>query len=157
MADVPGRIIGLLDGEGAPYELLEHAHVHTSADAAQVRGTRLEEAAKALILETGSGAIIQCVVSGHRRLDLRKLKALLGEKNVALAHPDKVLEATGCPVGTVPPFGNLFGLAVYADRDILSREHVVFSAGSHYRSIRMLARDWARIVGARIEDIAKGP
>lgn len=148
-------IIALLEKEGVEYERFEHEHVHSSHDAAKVRGTRLEEAAKALVLETGSGRIVQCVVSGHRKLDLKKVKAVLGEKNAALAHPGKVLEATGCPVGTVPPFGNLFGVPVYADADIFTREHVVFSAGTHHHSVRMGARDWQRIVGAQEADMGK--
>jgi Ala-tRNA(Pro) deacylase len=149
------RIISLLDGEGVPYERFSHEHVHRSEDAAKVRGTSLAEAAKALVLKAGSGALLMCVVPGHRRIDMKALKALLGERNVALAHPDEVLAATGCPVGTVPPFGNFWGLPVYADADIATREHVVFSAGSHYRSVRMRAGDWQRLTGAQFAGIGK--
>jgi Ala-tRNA(Pro) deacylase len=147
------KILSLLDGAGVAYERFEHEHVHSSKDAANIRGTSLEEAAKALVLETGAGKLIMCIVSGHRRIDLKRLKALIGEKSVSLAHPDKVLAATGCPVGSVPPFGNLFGLPVYADEDIFSREHVVFSAGSHYHSIRMRASDWKEVVRPQVADI----
>jgi prolyl-tRNA editing enzyme YbaK/EbsC (Cys-tRNA(Pro) deacylase) len=155
--DMYHKIIALLDGAGVTYERFEHEHVHSSHDAAKIRGTRLEEAAKAIVLETGSGRIIQCIVSGHRRLDLKKLKLLLKEKDVRLAHPEKVFEATGCTIGSVPPFGNLFTppLPVYADQDVFSREHVVFSAGSHNHSVRMLAKDWAAIVQPQIADIGK--
>ena len=151
------RIVEFLKGNDVTFELFDHDHVHSSADAAKVRGTNLEEAAKALVLETGSGRLIQCIVSGHRKIDLKKLKALLGEKNISLAHPDNVLSATGCPVGTVPPLGNLFDppLPVYADADIFTRHHVVFSAGSHYRSVRMKAEDWQRLVQPSVFDIGK--
>jgi len=122
-----------------------------------VRGTKLEEAAKALVLETGSGRVIMCVVSGHRRIDLKALKVLLGEKNVSLAHPEKVLSETGCPIGTVPPFGNLFDkpLSIYADQDVFAREHIVFSAGSHHHSVRMRADDWRHLVNPIVVDIGK--
>lgn len=155
--DMFQRIAAFLDDCNAAYEVFEHDHVHSSEDAARVRGTALEESAKALVLQAKSGRIFQCVVGGHRRLDLRKIKALTGEKNCSLAHPDTVLSETGCPVGTVPPFANLFEqpLEMYADEELFAREKIVFSAGSHYRSIRMDAQEWAELTGARREDIGK--
>ncbi|MBR9700509.1 YbaK/EbsC family protein [Candidatus Woesearchaeota archaeon] len=149
------EILKKLDEAGVNYEKLEHEHVHSSEDAAKVRGTSLEEAAKALVLQSKSGKIFLCVVSGHRKLDLRKIKKIIGEKNCSLAHPDVVFEATGCKVGTVPPWGNLFDIPIYADEELFTREHVVFSAGTHHNSIRMLAEDWERLVGAERADIGK--
>lgn len=151
------KIVAFLEGRGVEYEKMQHEHVHSSADAAKTRGTKLEEAAKALVLETKSGKMFMCVVSGHRRLDLKSIKVLVGEKNVSLAHPDRVLERTGCKVGTVPPFGNLFEapLHMYADEDIFTRDHVVFSAATHNDSIRMKSDDWARVTGAEVVDIGR--
>jgi len=151
------KIVRLLDDAGVSYETFEHEHVHSSADAAKVRGTKIEEAAKALVLAKGDGTLFQCIVSGGRRLDLKKIKTLLDEKNVSLAHPDKVFDATGCKVGSVPPFGNLFDslLPMYADQELFTREHIVFCAGSHHHSVRMLANDWLTLTGAEMVDIGK--
>jgi len=44
------KIVRLLDDAGVSYETFEHEHVHSSKDAAKVRGTKIEEAAKALVL-----------------------------------------------------------------------------------------------------------
>jgi prolyl-tRNA editing enzyme YbaK/EbsC (Cys-tRNA(Pro) deacylase) len=158
-------ILAALDGAGVPYERFEHEHVHHSADAARVRGTALEEAAKAIVLEcgghadgrVGSGRLVMGVVSGHRRIDLKALKQLLGEKDIHLARPDAVLAATTRPIGSVPPFGNLFmpPMAVYCDADVLSREHLVFSAGSHHHSVRMRTTDWMRVAGPIVAAIGK--
>jgi prolyl-tRNA editing enzyme YbaK/EbsC (Cys-tRNA(Pro) deacylase) len=157
MSDMFEKIIAFLKEHNVSYEIFEHEHVHSSKDAALVRGTKLEEAAKALIFETGSGKLVQCIVSGHRKIDLKTLKGLLNEKNISLAHPDKVLSATSCPIGTVPPLGNLFTppLPVYADEDIFARDHVVFSAGTHYKSIRMQSQDWKRLVHPMIVRIGR--
>ncbi len=151
------KIKSFLNEKGIDYKVMEHEHVHSSADAAKVRGTKLEEAAKALVLKTKSGVVFQAVVSGHRRLSLKKLKKLLGENNLSLAHPDVVLETTGCKVGTVPPFANLFPkkLDIYADKEIFSRDYVVFSAGTHNHSIRMKSEDWKIVTGAKPVDIGK--
>ncbi len=150
------RIISLLERSGLSYALLHHDHVHTSGDAAKVRGTKLEEAAKALVLSDRTNKkLFMCVISGHRKLDLKKVKELLNSKDVSLAHPDKVLAATGCKVGTVPPFPALFGLPGYCDEHVFENEHVVFSAASHYKSIRMRAKDWQDVAGVVVERIAQ--
>lgn len=147
-------IISLLDERGYAYELLEHEHVHTSEDAAKVRGTHLEEAAKALVLQAQE-KFFMCVVSGHKKLDLKKIKELLGEKNISLAHPDDVFRVTQCKVGTVPPFPGLLNLPGFVDKGVLTNEYVCFSAASHVKSIRMKAHDWLQISGCELAAIAK--
>ncbi len=154
--NVHERILKLLDKHGCDYQLLEHDFVHSSADAAKVRGTRLEEAAKALVLHDKTrDEFFMCVVSGHRRLDLKKLKALRGSKNISLAAPDDVLRVTGCKVGTVPPFPALLGLQGYCDAGVLENDFVVFSAASHYKSIRMKSEEWRRVAGVEVRAIAR--
>jgi Ala-tRNA(Pro) deacylase len=153
---VHARIVELLKGKGIPYMLLEHEHVHTSEDAAKVRGTRLEEAAKALVLNDRThDRLFMCVVSGHKKLDLKKIKVMLNSKDVSLAHPDDVLAATGCKVGTVPPFPSLFGFDGYCDEGVFENEYVVFSAASHYKSIRMKAEDWKAVAGVVVTRLAQ--
>ena len=142
-----------------PYLKMEHEHVHSSADAAKTRGTKLEEAAKALVLQKkfkgDQNEIFMCVISGHRSLDMKKIKKLVGCKNIALADPADVLLVTGCVIGTVSPMPQLFGLQGYVDRGVLENECVVFSCASHHISIRMKSTDWHSVSGAQIEDIAK--
>lgn len=157
ITDLYHRIIALLESSGVAFEHYDHEHIHTSADAARVRGTNLEEAAKALILAPRSGDLIQCVVNGHRRLDLRAIKQLLGEKDLALAAPDAVLARTTCTVGSVPPLGNLFEppMRIIVDKDVFAREFLVFSAATHHHSIRMKSADWLRLTGAEVREIGK--
>lgn len=152
------NIIYYLENEGLEYDLLEHDHVHSSEQAANIRGTHLEEAAKALVLKGKDGIIVKyfmCVVSGHKRLDLKKVKAVTGLPNVALAHPDKVLEITGLPVGKIPPFPFLFDLDGYVDTGVLENEKVCFSAASNYKSIVMKSAEWCVIASVPNADIAQ--
>lgn len=156
-SDVHTRLLAFLEASGVPFDSFEHERVHTSEEAARVRGTDIQDAAKALICETRSGKLVECIVSGHRRVDLKKLKGIIGEKSVALANPDRVLKATGCTVGCVPPFGNLFSppLPIYVDQEVLTRERIVFSAGSHYHSIRMRPEDWVNLVRPVVADLRR--
>lgn len=150
------QILNLLAERGCAYQLLEHDFVHSSRDAARVRGTRLEEAAKALVLHDRiTDEFFMCIVSGHMRLDLKRVKALRGSKNVSLAAPDDVLRVTGCKVGTVPPFPTLLGLEGYCDKGVVANKFVLFSAASHYKSIRMQSAVWQEIAGVTVVEIAK--
>jgi len=156
------QIKKILDENKVKYTHLTHEHVHTSEDAAKIRGTTLSEAAKAIILkvekkenDTKSYEFIQAIIGGDQRIDLKKLRNHLNSKNIALASPDEVLEKTGCTIGSVPPFGILFNITVYIDESLLKKEHIVFSAGTHTDSITMKPEDYVKIIGPKILDLKK--
>ena len=158
--DIFDNIVFLLNNAGVEFEILEHEFVHRGEDAAKIRGTSLQEAAKALILcakvtNNDDKKYFMCVVSGHKMMDLKIVKELVGCKNVALAHPDDVLKVTGLPVGSVPPFPALFNIDGYCDSAVMENEYIVFSAGSHYKSIRMKAEDWKENTGVIISSFSK--
>ena len=153
------QIKELLDKHKIVYTHLIHEHVHTSADAAKIRGTNLEDAAKAIICKVekrdGTYEFIQAVIPADKRIDLKKIKRFLDSRNVALASPDEVLEKTGCTIGSVPPFAILFGIKMYVDEAILEREQIVFSAGTHNDSIMMKPQDYIRIVDPVVTEFKK--
>ena len=145
-----------LESAKVAFQVLEHEHVHRSHEAAKIRGNKIEEAAKALILKGSDGRFYQFVIAGHHRLSLRKIKTLLGVKNVALAPADEVLKVTGLTVGCIPPFGGLFQLPVYIDQSVMEYEEICFSAGLHTKSIRMRAEDYQKVVQGEVVDVAEG-
>jgi Ala-tRNA(Pro) deacylase len=154
-SELLSRIKGLLDERGVSYKHLTHGFVHSSHDAAKVRGNRVEQAAKAIVLKVKGGDgyfFVQCVLPGHKRIDLRKLKVLLGVKKASLASADEVLSVTGCSIGSVPPFGFFFGLKVYADKSLLGEEEVVFSAGTHFDSVVLSTKDFLGVVNPLLVD-----
>lgn len=149
------KIIQFLDGLGVQFDVLEHAPVFTSADAARVRNSKPEQGVKAIVLKASSKAFVLACVSGDKKVDLEKLAVFLNVGNVSLASPSEVLEKTGCEIGSVSPFGNLFGLKTFFDKRILETPVVEFNIGLHTKSIRMTSQSLASAVGAEIVDIAK--
>ncbi|MFH1400703.1 MAG: YbaK/EbsC family protein [Nanoarchaeota archaeon] len=143
--DILSRIIQDLERANIPYERYDHGFVHRSEDAAKVRGTSLSEAAKALVLRSEKG-LLMAVIAGPKRIEYRKIKDHIKCKKLSLAEVDAVKQATGLTIGSIPPFGHYWGMDVYVEKGILEHEHVVFSAGSHYTSIRMKTADYLRIV-----------
>ena len=149
-----GKINDVLNKEKIEYEVLEHKPVFTSKEAAEVRGTELKQGTKALVLKTEEG-FIQACVAGNKELDIEKLQKITLFKRIEMADAKDVRQATGCNIGSVPPFGNLFGLKVYFDKSVLENEILAFNAGSHTRSIKMKAKDLVKIVNPVVGEFSK--
>ena len=148
------KIRDVLNKEKIEYEVIEHKPVFTSKEAAEVRGTELKQGCKALVCKTEEG-FIQAVVSGARELDMGKLQGLTLFKKIELADTKEVRKVTGCNIGSVPPFGNLFDLKVYFDKSVVENEIVAFNAGQHTKSIKMKAKDLIRVVNPVVGEFSK--
>jgi Ala-tRNA(Pro) deacylase len=134
---------------GVAFEVIEHGPVHTSTEAARVRGTRLEQGAKALVVRADD-RYVHCVLPAHRKADNAALRGIVGTRKLRFATRDELHEVTGCEPGAVPPFGNLFGLPVLLDEALCANERVAFNAGSTTVSIIMRCDDLVRIAGAKV-------
>ena len=128
-----------------------HAPTPTSELAAHIRGTKPEEGAKALVLRS-EGMFLMCVLPGNKKIDLNKMRIILGKKRLSLATPEEVKKATGCDIGSVHPFGNLCGIQLYADRNLIKHEMMTFSAGMVTKSIRMKSEEYLQLSKAVVED-----
>ncbi|MFH0834200.1 MAG: YbaK/EbsC family protein [Patescibacteria group bacterium] len=127
----------------------------TSAEAAKVRGTTLEQAARALVWKTENG-FIQSVCSAAKEVDEARLKKVAGVKKLELAKPEEVKKITGCEIGCVPPFGNLFDLPVFVDKSLEPEKIIVFNAGEHTKSIKMPFIDYLNLgIGVALKDFAR--
>ena len=76
-------------------------------------------------------------------------------KKLELADAKDVKRVTGCNIGSVPPFGNFFGLKVFFDKSVVENEIVAFNAGSHTRSIKMKGKDLVKIVNPVVGGFSK--
>jgi len=145
----------LLDRNGIPYEVLEHAPVYTSEEAAKVRGVELKTGVKALVLRTEKGSFVLGLVAADRRIELKRLAKIVGAKKLQLASLQEVERLTGCEVGSVHPFGNLHGLPTYMDSSVLENDMVNFNAGLHTVSIQMRAKDLTRAIRPVVADFSE--
>lgn len=129
------------------YSEIEHEPVFTSEQAAQKRGSNIEEGAKALLF-LADGNPIQIVIQGNKRVDKDKFKKQFQFTKLKMASADQVKKISGVEPGAVPPFGNLFNppIQVYATESLLQSDKIEFNAGDHCKSIRMNASDYKQIV-----------
>jgi Ala-tRNA(Pro) deacylase len=154
-AAVTERLLALLAAEGADFQVLQHAPVRTSEEAAHIRGTPLEQGAKALVFR-GDTRTLLLVVQAHRRLDTRAFKRSYGIKNLHLLPAEELLTLTGLEPGAVPPFGSLLGFPTYADERLLSMPRLVFNAGSRSTSVLLATADYLRLEQPTIGRFALG-
>jgi len=145
----------LLDRSGIAYEVSEHTPVYTSEEAANVRGVELETGVKALVFKTEQGRFVLGLIAADRKMNVKKLAKIAGIRKLELASPQDVLKVTGCEVGSVHPFGNLFGLTTYMDGSVLENNSVNFNAGLHTVSVYMKAKDLVKAIKPVVSEFSK--
>lgn len=101
----------------------------TAADAAAAIGVQVGQIVKSLIFAV-DGEIVLAYVSGSNQLDEKRLAAAAGGAKCARVDADAVREATGFPIGGVPPFGHVTHLRVFIDPDLLTWDEVWAAAGT---------------------------
>ncbi|MBD1154551.1 YbaK/EbsC family protein [Pelagibacterales bacterium SAG-MED21] len=101
----------------------------TAQDAATALGCNVGAIVKSLLVRTGDNFVL-CLVSGDKRCSLNKLKKIIDEKDVSMAHPDDVKKITGYTIGGVSPVGHLNKVKIYIDNN-LERFTTIFAAAGH--------------------------
>jgi prolyl-tRNA editing enzyme YbaK/EbsC (Cys-tRNA(Pro) deacylase) len=157
---VTHKIEAVLRDGGFWYERFEHEPVRTSEEAARVRPEyNITQGTKSLIVKAKrpheEKRFIMVVVPGDKRFDRKLLKRETGYDDARFATPEEVAELTGGIVpGGVPPFGNLFGIPVFADAAVFANERIIFNAGDRSVSIAMRSKDYRTLVAPGVFPIA---
>lgn len=104
---------------------------HTAADAAATVEAELGQIVKSLVFvapaEDGTLEPVVCLVSGPNRVDLARLAAVTGERDIRRATAREAQELTGFVIGGIPPFGHARPVRTIMDPD-LGRFQVVWAA-----------------------------
>ncbi len=156
--DIHQKLVDLLVREGARFRVIEHVPEGRTELIAQIRGNRLEQAIKSMVIQVRYGRkdnrYYLANVPGDRRVDLAAIASQLGAESAAFAARQKAEALAGCVIGSIPPFSFNAELVVLADPAIQENEEVVFNAGRLDRSIFMRLDDYIRIAAPRLMQIA---
>ena len=79
-----------------------------------------------------------------------------GGEVVARVDANRVREATGYPIGGVPPLGHATSLRTFMDENLLGFDIVWAAAGTPHHVFRVLPGRLAEVTGARIAELAAG-
>ena len=126
----------------------------TAADAAAAIGVTVGQIVKSLVFGV-DGEIVMALVSGSNQLDEKKLALAAGGAKCARVDADAVREATGFPIGGVPPFGHTTQLRVFVDPDLLQYDEVWAAAGTWNDNFGANPNDIVRVAGGVVTDLKR--
>jgi Ala-tRNA(Pro) deacylase len=135
------RLSDLLQSQSLAFEVLQHAAVFTSEEAAAIRGTPLASGAKALICKADD-QFVMIVLPADRKLASKAVRKVAGIKSLRFASREEVEQLTGLAPGSIPPFGSLFSLPTWCDERLSQHSRINFNAGDHSISISMAYADY---------------
>jgi Ala-tRNA(Pro) deacylase len=154
MALLP-RLKEYLDEARVPYEVYNHALAYTAQEIAQRQHIPGRELAKVVILKA-DWKYVMAVLPASRMISLRRAREALRAKEVRLATESEFLTLfPGCEIGAMPPFGNLFGLPVYADPELAKDRCIYFNAGNHVQTVKITYADFEDVVRPIVAPLAE--
>jgi Cys-tRNA(Pro) deacylase len=126
----------------------------TAVDAALAIGVDLGQIVKSLVFCV-DGEVVVALVSGTNQLDETKLAAAAGGDQAWREDADTVREATGFPIGGVPPFGHREPLRVFVDTDLLQYDEVWAAAGTPHVNFAVAPGALVRSTAGVVCDLAR--
>lgn len=149
------RVASFLQAAHHPHSprMLDGA-ARTAQEAADGLGVLLGQIAKSVIFKRQEdGVAVLVVTSGDRRVDEKKVSALVGK--VGRADPDFVKAQTGFTIGGVSPVAHLNPPVTLLDQN-LWRFDVVWAAAGHSHAVFQLApEDLKRLTGSPVADVVQ--
>jgi len=140
------RLTEYLDTHRIPYVLITHSPAYTAQGIAALAHIPGKELAKTVIVKL-NGDLAMAVLPANFHVDLVSLKTGAHVRTASLASEEDFRDRfSECETGAMPPFGNLYGLAVFADDSLEKDIAIAFNAGTHRELIRMAWADFKRLV-----------
>jgi Ala-tRNA(Pro) deacylase len=143
-----------LDRARTVYEVLPHARTETAAAEASELGVPADDVAKTIVVETRGGAV-RVAIPASERLDLRKLRMVLGSSGKLRLATEDELESDypEFELGSVPPVGGTHRDPVVVDRRLTEHAKIVLEAGTHGESVRLRTSDLLLVSRAIVADV----
>ena len=156
------RVIDAAARKGVTIEVTSFDEsTHTAAEAAAAVRAELGQIVKSLVfvVPTTEGGLepVIVLVSGPNRVDLARLAAVLGRRDVRRATAREANDLTGFVIGGIPPFGHAERLRVVMDPD-LGRFTTVWAAAGLPNAVFPVAPSTLRMLAdANVAPIAEEP
>jgi Ala-tRNA(Pro) deacylase len=143
-----------LDSQNIRYITITHSVAYTAQGTASVAHIPGKELAKTVIVKVNED-LVMAVLPASFQINLNAFSKWARSEDVRLAREDEFRNRfPDCELGAMPPFGNLYGMAVYVDETLTKDKEIAFNAGSHRELIRMAYEDFDRLVQPTILNFA---
>lgn len=147
-----------LDQLHIDYTVKPHSQpVYTSEDAARERGVRLSQIVKTMLLIDRNENMVVAVLPGDKKLNLKKLKKLMGVKDLKFLDRETVEQRLGLVAGAIAPIADFFsGVPLFVDPAVFEEDFVDISSGDPRAGVE-LTKETLRLLlkGCHITDITK--
>lgn len=147
------RVAAALQAAGHPHApvMLDDA-ARTAQQAADALGVGVGQIAKSIVFRRKSDdAAVLVVTSGDRRVDEKKVAALVGP--LGRADAGFVKERTGFAIGGVSPLAHATPPVTLIDRELFRFEEIWAAAGHPHGVFRLRPQDLVRLTGAPVADV----
>jgi Ala-tRNA(Pro) deacylase len=139
-----------LEKERIKYVSIVHSTAYTAQEVAASAHITGRELAKTVIVEL-DGEMAMAVLPANRKIVLQDLRDVTGSDQVKFASEEEFKKKfPDCETGAMPPFGNLYGMQVYAAASLAENEQIAFNAGSHTEVIQLAYKDFERLVRPKV-------
>jgi Ala-tRNA(Pro) deacylase len=139
-----------LDQNNVKYVSITHSPVYTAQEIAASAHVKGKELAKTVMVKL-DGRMAMAVLPASYRVDFGQLKEASGAGKAELATEEEFKDLfPECDVGAMPPFGNLYGIEVYAAESLAKDEKIAFNAGSHTEIVQLAYSDFERLVKPKV-------
>ena len=148
-------ILLLFRPENVKYISKFHSAAYTAQEIAASAHIPGKELAKTVMLKL-DGKMAMVVLPASKQVNFTLLRGASGARHAELATEEEFETLfPGCDIGAMPPFGNLYGMDVFADESLTKDQEIAFNAGSHFELIKLAYKDFERLVNPKIVKIAE--
>ncbi|GHC74537.1 cys-tRNA(pro)/cys-tRNA(cys) deacylase [Pseudorhodoferax aquiterrae] len=151
------RVARALQDKAHPHapRMLDDA-ARTAQQAADALGVAVGQIAKSIIFRRKSDdAAVLVVTSGDRRVDEKKVDALVGKTGRADA--EFVKSRTGFSIGGVAPLAHTTPPVTLIDRELFRFEEIWAAAGHPHGVFKLRPQDLEALTGAPVADVVQTP
>lgn len=149
------KLKDFLDRQKVKYMVCIHSTAYTAQEIAASAHIRGKNLAKTVIVRL-DGKLAMAVLTASQRVSFNLLKKLGKAKTAELAGEEEFKNYfPDCEVGAMPPFGNIYKLAVYADKKLSEDREIAFNAGSHRELIKLSFSDFKKLVKPKFGKISQ--
>lgn len=145
-----------LDDNKVKYVTIRHSIAYTAQQIAESAHIPGNEMAKTVMVKL-DGRLAMAVLRGTDKVDIELLRGAAGAKTTELATEIEFQGSfPGVELGAMPPFGNLYDMAVYVDESLTGDERIAFNAGTHSELIQLDYADFESLVNPTVANFSLG-
>jgi Ala-tRNA(Pro) deacylase len=139
-----------LDKHNVKYIVISHSPAFTAQGIAALAHVPGKDLAKTVMVKLDD-KLVMAVLPASFHVDLPMLKQEAKAQTAQLASEEDFKgRFPECETGAMPPFGNLYGIEVFADESLAKDKEIAFNAGSHRELIRLAWEDFEKLAKPRV-------